>query len=91
MPRYKHTDSKGRVTLGEKFANKTVIIREVDETEISVTLARILPEREAWLFENPEARARVLQGLEQAQAGQLSESPPDLDAASKLAEQLEDE
>ena len=30
----KTTDAKGRVALGQRFANKTVIIREVDPTEI---------------------------------------------------------
>ena len=45
----KVADSKGRVTLGRRFANKTVILREVDDTEVLVTLARVVPAREAWL------------------------------------------
>ena len=84
----KQADRKGRVTLGERFANRTVIVKEIDETEVVITLARIMPEREAWLFKNPKARAMVLKGLKQAKAGELAEAP-DLNADEALARQLE--
>jgi hypothetical protein len=42
----KTTDSKGRLTLGERFAKRTVIVEEIDETGVRVTLARVVPERE---------------------------------------------
>lgn len=87
----KTTDDKGRVALGKRFANRTVIIREIDATEILVTLARVMPEREAWLFENHAAKALVAAGLQQAEAGQFSDSPPDLDADAALADQLEEQ
>ena len=90
MERTKTTDAKGRVALGQRFANKTVIIREVDATEVLVTIARVIPEREAWLHENELAKGRVLTGLRQAQAGQFSGSPPDLDADAALADALEE-
>jgi hypothetical protein len=48
----KTTDSKGRLTLGERFANRTVIVEEIDETEVRITLARVVPEREMWLHGN---------------------------------------
>ena len=83
------TDSKGRVTLGEKFANRTVIVEEVDDTEVRVTLARIVPERELWLHENEAARASVARGIEQARQGQFTTKAPDLDADAELADQLE--
>jgi len=38
-----------------------------------------VPEREAWLHENEVAKELVARGLDQAAAGQFSESPPDLD------------
>ncbi len=85
----KTTDEKGRVALGKRFANKTVIIREIDSTEVLVTLARVIPEREAWLFENQAAKALVATGLQQAEARQFSDSPPDLEADAALADQLE--
>ncbi len=86
----KTTDAKGRVTLGQRFANKTVIIRDVDATEMVVTIARVIPEREAWLHENKVAKGLVMTGLQQAAAGQFSDSPPDLDADAELADALEE-
>ena len=90
MESTKTTDAKGRVALGRRFANKTVIIREVDATEVLVTIARVIPEREAWLYERRVARKLVTTGLRQAEAGQFSDSPPDLDADAALADALEE-
>jgi hypothetical protein len=72
-------DSKGRVTLGEEFANQQVIIEQVDETEVRVTLAKIIPAREAWLYNNPPAKAAISAGLKAAAAHEFAE-PPDLKA-----------
>lgn len=35
----KTTDSKGRIAIGPQFANKAVIVEEVDETEIRIIAA----------------------------------------------------
>jgi ABC-type nitrate/sulfonate/bicarbonate transport system substrate-binding protein len=86
----KVADSKGRVTLGRRFANKTVILREVDDTEVLVTLARVIPAREAWLFENPKALKAVVRGLKEAKARHFVKGP-DLAADQKLADASEDE
>ncbi|MAX27760.1 MAG: hypothetical protein CMJ19_24970 [Phycisphaeraceae bacterium] len=86
----KTADSKGRVTLGERFANRTVIIEDIDETEVRVTLARVIPEREAWLYENDKALTSVRRGLEQARAGQTVKGP-NLKAAAKLADSIPDD
>lgn len=83
-------DGKGRITLGSRFANQTVIVEDVDATEVRITLAQVIPQREAWLHKNPKAKASVLRGLEQANAGKMAESPPDLEADARLAEQLDD-
>ena len=88
--RHKSTDSKGRVTLGEHFANRTVIVEHRSDDEVVVRLARVIPEREAWLYWNPKALAAVRRGLDQARAGKVAKSPPDLQSAAKLAGQLED-
>lgn len=90
MEQTKTTDAKGRVALGKHFANKTVIIREVDATEVVVTMARVIPEREAWLREDEVAAGRVADGLAQAEARRFSDTPPDLDADAALVEELED-
>ncbi len=90
MESTKTTDARGRVALGKRFANKTDIIREVDATEVVVTIARVVPEREAWLLDNQVAKELVTQGLHQADARQFSDSPPDLDADAALADALEE-
>ena len=86
---YKTADPKGRVTLGKLFANRPVIIEQISETEVRVSIARVIPEREMWLWENPAARESMLRGMEQARKREFAE-PPDLDADGKLAEQLLD-
>jgi hypothetical protein len=37
------TDAKGRVVLPKSFANATVVIEQVAETEVRVRLARMIP------------------------------------------------
>jgi len=86
----KTADGKGRVTLGSRFANQTVIVEDVDATEVRITLAQVVPQREVWLHKNPKTKASVLRGLEQAKAGKKANLPPDLEADARLAEQLDD-
>lgn len=88
--RHKSTDSKGRVTLGGHFANRAVIVEHRSDDEVVVRLARVIAEREAWLYENPKALGSVRRGLDQARKGKVTKAPPDLKAAAKLADQLED-
>jgi hypothetical protein len=40
------TDAKARVTLPRGFANATVIIERVSETEVRIRKARVIPEDE---------------------------------------------
>jgi hypothetical protein len=86
----KTADSKGRVSLGSRFANQTVIVEEVDSTEVRVTLAEVVPKREVWLHKNPKAKAAVLRGLAQAGAGKTAKSPPDPNRDASLVERLDD-
>lgn len=88
--RHKSTDAKGRVALGGHFANRAVIIEHKSEDEVVVRLARVIREREAWLYENPKALASVRRGLDQARMGKVAKNPPDLNKAAKLAARLED-
>ena len=87
---HKNTDSKGRVTLGGRFANRAVIVEHRSDDEVIVRLARVIPEREVWLYKNPKALASVRRGLDQARKRKVAKRPPDLKAAAKFAEQLED-
>jgi hypothetical protein len=86
----KMADNKGRIVLGPRFANKTVIIEEIDETELRVTVAAVIPEREVWLHRNVKAKAAVERGLAQVKAGRYSKNPPDLDKDAALAKRLRD-
>ena len=86
----KTADSKGRISLGKRYANRTFIIEETGDSELRLVPARIIPERETWLYENREAEASALRGLAQAQSGQFSTSPPDLKADQALVEEIED-
>lgn len=86
----KQVDAKGRVTLGESFANQAVLIESHGEGEVLVRVARVIPAKEAWLYDNKAALVSVRRGLKQAAAHQFSRGP-DLAKASRLAEQLKDE
>ena len=88
--RHKNTDSKGRVALGGHFANRAVIVEHRGDDEVIVRLARVIPEREAWLYENPKALASVRRGLDQARKSNIAKNPPDMKKAAKFAEKLED-
>ncbi len=86
----KTADSKGRINFGKHFANKTFIVEQIGETELKLELARVIPEREAWLYQNSEAKESVLRGLRQAEARKFSKTPPDLTADQSLVEEIED-
>lgn len=85
----RNTDAKGRITLGEAFANRTMLVEQIGD-EIVLRLARVIPERESWLYDNPKAMKLVRRGLEQARSGEFVEGP-DLAAARKLADQIADD
>ena len=76
----KTADSKGRVALGKAFADSPVIVQWISETEVRIVKARIMPESEAWLWDNPEAIGMVKRGLQQARKRDFAENPPDLDS-----------
>jgi hypothetical protein len=86
----KIADSKGRVVLGTQFANKPVIIEEVDDTEVRVIVAEVVPQRELWLHRNIKAKDSVHRGLAQAKARKFSNDPPALDTDESLAKSLGD-
>ena len=54
----KTIDSKGRLTLGQAFAGKLVEVEDKDDA-IVLHFRRVIPEREAWLWENAAAKAVV--------------------------------
>jgi hypothetical protein len=89
QPVTKTADSKGRVVLGRRFANRHLIIEQISETEIVVKMARVIPESEAWMYDNPVALKSVRTGLAQARAGETVQGP-DVAADEAFAAELED-
>jgi hypothetical protein len=87
----RNVDSKGRLTLGEAFANRTVLVEERGSGEVLVKLARVIPEQEAWLYDNKAALGSVRRGLKQAVERRFAKKGPDLKAAADLSEQLQDD
>lgn len=77
----KTLDSKGRVSLGTGAAGRTVQIETTDDGFV-VRFCRVIPEREAWLYENEAALSRVNEGLAQAASGDIH---TDVDLASFFA------
>jgi DNA-binding transcriptional regulator/RsmH inhibitor MraZ len=65
------TDAKGRVSLPRAFANATVIIEQVNENELRIRKARVIPEdeirfsEEAPIVLSNQERERFLQALDQ--------------------------
>ena len=86
----KTADSKGRVSLGRRFAGQTVIIEEIDPTEVRVTMAQVVPQRELWLHKNPKAKASVLRGLAQAGRARRQNRRRTWTETRSLAERLDD-
>jgi hypothetical protein len=86
----KHVDSKGRLTLGEGFANETVLVETHADGEVTVRRARVIPARECWLYENKAALNSVRRGWKQASEQRFVASP-DLATATELVGQLQDE
>jgi hypothetical protein len=66
-------DAKGRVSLGKLAEGVELFEVEKDgEGRIILTPQATIPQREAWLYRNPEALAGVKRGLEDAAAGRVS-------------------
>jgi hypothetical protein len=82
-------DSKGRIALGSQFAGQTALVDVRPDGSIVIELARVIPEREAWLYANSAALDRVRHGLREAQEGEFSKSPPDLEADAALVDEID--
>ena len=83
-------DPRGRLSLGKAFANRLVIIEELEGGVLQVIPAQAVPAPETWLHENREAFGAVAQGLGAARDGQFAE-PPDLDADADWTDDGDDE
>ena len=67
----KVADSKGRITLGSKYAKKTFLVEKGEEENFMLRLAEVVPINEAWLWKNKVALKKVMEGIDDVQAGKL--------------------
>ncbi len=82
-------DGKGRVALGAAAAGRTVQVEETPDG-FAIRFCRVIPESEAWLWENEAALKRVLKGLAEAKAGDVVRDV-DLTELIALADALPDD
>ena len=68
------TDSKGRISLPKGFANATVIIDQVSDTEIRIRKAVVIPQDE---FPFTEENPIILSDRERDAFLTLLDNPPD--------------
>ena len=66
-----NADARGRITLGSKAGNKDYRVTETPQGDIVLTPVVQIPERELWLWRNPEALAAVREGMAQAAAEEV--------------------
>jgi hypothetical protein len=76
------TDAKARLSLPKSFANATVIIEEISDTEIRIRKARVIPEDEVRFWEESIA---PLSDRDRDLFLQLLENPPKANKALKKA------
>ena len=71
-------DSRKRIPLGRLLPNDNVSLfnASVIDGRIILEPMRAVPDREAWLYDNPEALASVLQGLKEAGEGKVKPYRP---------------
>jgi len=71
----KTVDARGRLSLGPRYANRLVIVREHEDGALEVVPAEAVPAREAWLHKNAAAREALRAGIEEARAGRFAKAP----------------
>jgi hypothetical protein len=76
------TDSKARLSLPKSFANATVIVEEVSDTEIRIRKAKVIPEDEVHFAE--ECRP-LLSDRDRDLFLKMLEHPPEPNKALKKA------
>lgn len=76
------TDSKGRICLPKAFANSTVIIDQVSDTEVRIRKAVVIPEDEVRFYEES---ASPLSDRDRDRFLELLDNPPVANANLKRA------
>lgn len=85
----KQTDRRGRISLGARYANRTFLVEEAGDCVV-IRPARVVPEVEAWLYENKKTLAGLREALGQAKRREFVKGPA-FERALKRGRQLLDE
>ncbi|HBR15696.1 MAG TPA: hypothetical protein DD723_09215 [Candidatus Omnitrophica bacterium] len=74
-------DTRKRIPLGRllKGISTNLFNAEIIEGKIVLEPMKAIPEREAWLYENPEALNSMKQGIKDAAEGRVIDFDPDKD------------
>lgn len=81
-------DSKGRITLGQEFANSMVIV-ERDDDKVTIRRGQVVPAREAWVHRVRGTSQALARALADARAGRAVKGP-NLKAAARAAARIKD-
>jgi hypothetical protein len=76
------TDSKGRISLRKAFANATVVIEQVSDTEIRIRKSNVIPEDDLQFYEET---ATPLSDRDRDHFLKLLDNPPSPNQALKRA------
>lgn len=79
-------DPSGRICLGKEFAGKTYALALDEKGVIQLSPVKVVPENEAWLYENEAAHKSVMRGLSQAKKRQAKPLSIDLDSDELCAD-----
>jgi len=90
MEAIKKSESKGRLTLGNEFAESTFIVERKKNGSILLkpAVSLVVPKEEAWFYQNQQAQKALAAGLEDAKNGKLSAI--DLSKDIVLADSIDD-
>lgn len=69
--------ASGQISLGREFAGRPVVIEKIDEGVWLIKTARIIPDSEMWMHEEP-VKSRIQKAIEWAEVNRPEET--DLEA-----------
>jgi hypothetical protein len=72
--------ASGQISLGKRYAGKTVTVEQIAEGVWTIKAARVIPDDELWLH-TPEARANLDRALEWSESHPRAQT--DLKALAK--------
>ena len=71
MTKTLQTDSQGRLNLGKRYASSTFLVEVIDDEELLLKKAAVIPEKELWLLKDPKALESVHRGMKDAKSKRL--------------------